>query len=130
MSDNWGHKPGESMKMDQSDQQSALCKLSDIGVAGKEVRVNTDAGVHWLMIFHREDRLTAWQNACPHQGRALNWAPDKFLFSEEGLLVCCHHGATFDLANGRCSDGPCKGAQLKAVEVVVNDGEVFLKVNQ
>lgn len=112
--------------MDQNEKSASLCKLSDIGDTGKEVRVDSDDGIQWLMIFHRQGKLTAWQNACPHQGRALNWAPDKFLFSEDDLLVCCHHGATFDLTDGRCTDGPCKGAQLKPVEVSVRDGEVCL----
>lgn len=110
----------------QNDQPAALCKLSDIGDAGKEVRINLDNRVQWLMLFHRDGNLTAWRNACPHQGRALNWAPDKFLFSDDGLLVCCHHGATFDLSDGRCTDGPCKGSALTSVAVSTRDDEVFL----
>ncbi len=114
------------MKMSPSEHQAELCKLSDIGPAGKEVRVNLGGGINWLMIFNRDGQLSAWRNVCPHQGRALNWAPDKFLFSEHGLLVCCHHGATFDLSDGRCTDGPCKGAELKAVPVTIRDDRVYL----
>jgi len=37
-----------------------------------------------------------------------------------------HEGATFGLGDGRCVAGPCVGAHLRAVPVVVRDGEVFL----
>lgn len=103
-----------------------LCALSDIGESGKEVRIEGDAGPQWLMIFHRDGALTAWRNVCPHQGRALNWAPDRFLFSPEGLLVCAHHGASFELPGGECLAGPCRGARLTPVAVRVDDGRVYL----
>lgn len=116
--------------MDQRNHLTPLCKLADIGDTGKEVRLDSDSGIHWLMLFYRDRNLTAWRNACPHQGRALNWAPDKFLFSENGLLVCCHHGASFQLSDGHCVDGPCKGAQLTPVPVRIEDDQIFLETDQ
>jgi len=107
-----------------------LCALSDVGEGGKEVRIEGEAGPQWLMLFHRNGALTAWRNVCPHQGRALNWAPDRFLFSPDGLLVCSHHGASFDLAGGECVAGPCKGAQLAPLAIEVEDGQVYLQESQ
>lgn len=112
--------------MDQSENNTPLCKLSDIGESGREVRVQGADGMQWLMLFLRDGELTAWRNVCPHQGRSLNFAPDKFLFSDKGHLVCCHHGASFDLSDGSCIEGPCKGALLTPVEVTINSGEVCL----
>lgn len=103
-----------------------LCALSEIGEKGKEVCVDGPEGRRWLMVFHRGGRLTAWRNVCPHQGRSLNWAPDQFLFSPEGLLVCSHHGASFELPGGRCVAGPCVGARLTMVPVTVEDGWVLI----
>lgn len=103
-----------------------LCRLSEIGETGKELRIEGTGGPQWLMLFYRDGTLTAWRNVCPHQGRALNWAPDRFLFSPDGLLVCAHHGASFSLPAGDCISGPCQGARLTAVAVTVKDGEVHL----
>ena len=112
--------------MVQDDNTTPLCRLSEIGESGKEVRMTSDSGVQWLMLFVRGGKLSAWRNVCPHQGRSLNFAPDKFLFSDQGNLVCCHHGASFDLADGRCIEGPCKGASLTSVEVRCEGDEIFL----
>jgi len=112
--------------VDRKQHAHALCALSDIGERGSEISIETETGPQWLMVFFREGRLTAWRNVCPHQGRALNWAPNEFLFSPEGLLVCSHHGASFELEDGQCVAGPCKGDRLTAVDVRLEDGWVYL----
>jgi nitrite reductase/ring-hydroxylating ferredoxin subunit len=78
------------------------------------------------MLFSQNGNILAFHNSCPHQGRNLNWAPDRFLISPEGLLVCAHHGASFELPSGECLEGPCRGAHLKAVGISVRDGEIWL----
>lgn len=112
--------------MNGQHSNESLCALADIGESGKEVRIDGEGGPQWLMLFHREGELTAWRNVCPHQGRALNWAPGQFLFTDTGLLVCTHHGASFSLPAGECVSGPCQGAKLTAVPVTVKDGRVYL----
>lgn len=112
--------------MDQSNNKAFLCRVSEIGETGKEVRLKSDEGMQWLMLFVRDGALTAWRNVCPHQGRSLNFAPDKFLFSDRGYLVCCHHGASFDLSSGTCVDGPCKGAMLTPIDVEIDGDEISI----
>ena len=112
--------------MEEKQNAEALCAVSDVGEHGREICIETETGPQWLMVFFRHGRLTAWRNVCPHQGRALNWAPDEFLFSPDGLLVCSHHGASFELGEGQCVAGPCKGDWLTRVEVQVEDGWVYL----
>ena len=58
----------------------------------------------------------AWLNSCPHQGSRLDYAPGKFLI-HKGQLVCAAHGATFELSEGLCVGGPCRGEHLTRVEV-------------
>ena len=70
--------------------------------------------------------VRAFLNVCPHAGRRLDWAPGKFLRSKEGQLVCAAHGASFDLANGECTAGPCRGERLRSVDVHCVDGDVRL----
>lgn len=116
--------------MPEPDPNAPLCAEIDIGEEGKEVRLEGETGPEWVMLFRRDGRLSAWRNVCPHQGRALNWAPDRFLFSDKGQLVCAHHGAAFELEQGRCVGGPCLGAYLTPVPVTVRDGKVYLQAPQ
>ena len=104
-----------------------VCRVEDINPeSGKEVNVNTGSSMLWLMLFVRDGEVLAFHNRCPHQGRALNFAPDKFLFTPDGQLMCSHHGAAFKLPEGRCTAGPCKNSLLESVPVTVTDGVVFI----
>lgn len=62
------------------------------------------------------DFLRGWVNACPHEGRRLDYAPGKFLIDKQNL-VCAAHGASFRLADGFCTGGPCRGESLRPVLV-------------
>jgi len=95
---------------------------------GREIRIDGESP-SWLMLFKREQVVVAYYNSCPHLGRALNWGPDEFLFTPDGLLVCPHHGATFDVhREGLCMDGPCPGAYLSSVAIQIQDGKVFAEL--
>jgi nitrite reductase/ring-hydroxylating ferredoxin subunit len=98
--------------------------LPDGGLLEVEAEID---GVAESLILHRDgDRVRAWLNICPHAGRRLDWAPGKFLLSKEGLLVCAAHGASFELREGVCVGGPCRGDSLRTVAVAVAGGEVRL----
>jgi nitrite reductase/ring-hydroxylating ferredoxin subunit len=102
----------------------ALSQIADGGFAEAEAVIDGDAE---SLILHRDgDTVRAWLNVCPHAGRRLDWAPGQFLKSRDGHLVCAVHGASFELGNGDCVAGPCRGESLRAVAVVVRDGEVRL----
>ncbi len=103
-----------------------LCKIAEIDENGKEVTVAADSTVSYIMLFQHAGSVRAFLNVCPHQGRALNWAPDRFLFSPDKLLVCAHHGASFELDTGVCLEGPCQGASLRIVKIRLEDGSVWL----
>lgn len=98
--------------------------LPDGGLLEVEAEVGGSAE---SLILHRDgDRVRAWLNICPHAGRRLDWAPGKFLLSKDGLLVCAAHGASFELREGGCVAGPCRGDALRKVAVTVLDGSVSL----
>ena len=103
---------------------AALADLPDGALAEREIRIGDERE---SLILHRAgDSVRAWLNVCPHAGRRLDWAPGEFLRTKQGELVCAVHGATFELGAGRCVAGPCLGAHLRAVPLVVRDGEVRL----
>lgn len=101
----------------------ALDAIEDGGLLEIEATVEGDAE---SLVVHRDgERVRAWFNVCPHAGRRLDWAPGQFLRSQ-GLLVCAAHGASFELAEGACVAGPCRGESLRAVALDVRDGSVYL----
>lgn len=103
---------------------AALADLPDGGLL--EVEAELD-GIAESLILHRHGgSVRAWLNICPHAGRRLDWAPGKFLTSKDGLLVCAAHGASFELREGTCVGGPCRGDSLRAVAVEVVNGDVRL----
>lgn len=83
------------------------------------------AGDDSLILVRFGDAVHGYHNICPHAGRALNWAPGRFLLNA-GELVCAAHGASFTLATGACTGGPCRGSSLKPVALAVRDGGVHL----
>ena len=97
----------------------SLIRLADWPPEGlSETEVAIDGEPQSLVLLRRGDELKAWLNICPHAGRRLDWAPGKFLV-DKGRLVCAAHGASFDLGNGECVAGPCRGASLTPVAVAV-----------
>ena len=101
-----------------------LDRLPDGGFAEVEAVIDGDA--ESLVLYRDGEAVRAWLNICPHAGRRLDWAPGQFLKSREGLLVCAAHGASFQLADGVCVAGPCRGEALRPVTVDVRDGAVWL----
>ncbi|MDX1459460.1 MAG: Rieske (2Fe-2S) protein [Xanthomonadales bacterium] len=103
-----------------------LCRVEEVPEGqGREFRLEWEGRPRYIAVFNRAAGFRAFVNACPHQGRSLNWAPDEFLFTDEGRLVCAHHGACFDLDTGACVSGPCPGASLTPVELVEKDGALY-----
>lgn len=111
----------------RTSQDGVLAPVSAIpegGLAEAEGRV--DGSVESLILHRDGDAVRAWLNVCPHAGRRLDWAPGEFLRSKNGFLVCAVHGAEFELGEGLCVGGPCRGDHLRAVAVEVRDGVVRL----
>jgi len=77
------------------------------------------------VLTRTDGEITGWLNRCMHFQHIRidkgSGAPKR-----NGELVCANHGAMFDDDTGECTYGPCEGAFLDDVEVVVRDGTVFL----
>jgi nitrite reductase/ring-hydroxylating ferredoxin subunit len=97
--------------------------LENLQITG--VNADIDGENENILVYRDGDHISAYYNICPHAGRRLDYAPGKFLM-QDGDLVCAAHGASFRLDTGQCVAGPCKGASLKAVPIVLLDGDVCL----
>jgi nitrite reductase/ring-hydroxylating ferredoxin subunit len=114
--------PGESVNaslIQRADLPESRPIAIDVAIAGETESI----------IVHRVgNRIDAWLNICPHQGRRLDYAPGKFLI-DRGRLVCAAHGAVFELPEGRCVAGPCLGSHLRRV-LVEDVGEDALRATR
>ena len=100
-----------------------IADLPDDGLASIEVRFADETLP--LMVGCRSGEWVAYLNICPHQGRMLNYAPNRFLLKED-QVICAAHGAVFNLDDGLCTAGPCKGSALRPVPVEVRSGVVHV----
>ncbi len=109
-----------------SSQYEPVCAFSDLPEDGAiEVRLSSRPPL-FAIVLRRGEAVHAFENVCPHAGRPLNWAPDRFLFTPEGHLVCAVHGASFVATTGEAVAGPCVGASLKRLSARVEAGQVYV----
>lgn len=88
--------------------------------SAKEFVLEQDA----FLIYFKE-HCYAYENSCPHMRANLNWQDEQF-FSFDGLyLECSLHGALFEPTTGACIRGPCVGANLKKINIVIENGVVY-----
>ena len=80
-----------------------------------------------LLVYRRDDSVYAYINSCPHAGVPLEWNHDQFMSLDGVSLQCGTHGAQFEPASGLCTHGPCKGARLHKVEIILENGIVYLQ---
>ncbi len=69
--------------------------------------------------------VAAFRNYCQHW-TDVRLDKDDGAFVRNGEVFCQKHGATFEADSGYCNFGPCEGAVLEGVDVVVEDGSVYL----
>lgn len=94
-----------------------------------EHSLTTENGLLSVIIKRTSESLTAFINACPHQGRRMEYATNQFLETEDGLLICPAHGATFNSLTGVCLSGPCMGQSLKKLPAHIEDKYVFVSIS-
>jgi nitrite reductase/ring-hydroxylating ferredoxin subunit len=75
-----------------------------------------------ILILNTDNRLSAYRNACPHQGLPLDGA----MFDAQSCeLTCQWHGFKFVATTGECLTAP--QAQLEAFPLRVQDGYVWVR---
>jgi nitrite reductase/ring-hydroxylating ferredoxin subunit len=99
--------------------------LDDPGSRGYIV-INSDGQKLEIFVVRRDTQITAWVNQCPHKGMPLEWQPDEFLDDEGEHIICATHGALFDIQNGGCLSGPCRGQGLKPVAIERIGKDIYL----
>jgi Fe-S cluster biogenesis protein NfuA/nitrite reductase/ring-hydroxylating ferredoxin subunit len=75
------------------------------------------------IVVNLDGRLTAYVNACAHEGLPLDAA---LLDTTAGTLTCPWHGFCYDAADGECMSAP--GARLEQLPLRVDDAYVWVRV--
>ena len=109
------------------DTERVLCRLDDL--ADRPCRGFRVGDGPWPLsgfLVRKGNAVHAYLNRCPHARHPLNIRPDEFLTPDRSLIVCCSHGALFELDTGYCVDGPCAGDSLVRIPVELLSGYVLL----
>jgi len=69
--------------------------------------------------------VEAWVNRCTHEDQRL-YREDVGAVVRDGGIVCPKHGSVFDACSGGCDNGPAADTTLFAVEIAVENGQVYL----
>ena len=106
--------------------ERALCRLDEIpDHAGRGFVALLDGRQHSIFLIRRGPNIYAYYNVCPHKGLNLDWQKDQFMDSEGEHIHCSNHDALFRIEDGYCIAGPCRGARLRSLPVVVTaDGKI------
>ncbi len=119
-------EPSTTAPSSRSSSKQSLAAVSAVPDGGAlEVTALIDGEPTSILMLRTGAEVRAFHNVCPHAGRALNWAPGRFLI-ESGLLICAAHGASFVIPNGYCVAGPCRGSSLQALPISIEDDQVHL----
>lgn len=105
-----------------------LGPLADIADgAARGFRLSLKTGRFDGVVVRTGDTVTGYVDLCPHAGVSLAAAPDDYIVHQvsTGTLIACRwHGALFEVADGACISGPCKGQRLAAWPVAVVRGTI------
>jgi len=96
------------------------------GGLGVRFRVMIDGVTASAFAVRYRDQVYAYLNRCAHKLVELDWEEGRFFDREGQYLVCATHGARYKPENGVCMSGPCPGTALAPLEVIEENGEVFL----
>jgi nitrite reductase/ring-hydroxylating ferredoxin subunit len=105
-----------------------LCSLDEVPDGGARVIDASDAGKP-VIVVRRGAKVWAYVNRCPHFSVPLNYEPGLVHCYRSQVLMCAHHSAMFRFEDGRCIEGPCAGASLDAVPVVVDEDSLAVKIS-
>ncbi|BDZ74523.1 hypothetical protein GCM10025856_22420 [Methylophaga marina] len=83
-------------------------ELKEYQTRGFNIELEDDKTLDCFLL-KQDGEVRAYLNFCPHLGIPLNWQPDQFMSLEGTHIQCSTHGALFQLEDGYCFSGPCRG---------------------
>ncbi|MBH1971831.1 Rieske 2Fe-2S domain-containing protein [Moraxellaceae bacterium AER2_44_116] len=100
-----------------------LCTLADI--PDNDARGFRSARGE-VIVARQGMSVHGYLNSCPHLGIGINFQPNVFMDFTQRYLLCANHGALFRVEDGFCFRGPCQGQSLKKVQLLIENGIIWL----
>ncbi len=101
-----------------------LCALTDI--PDGQARAFAHDEQQSLLVVRRGLQAWAYINRCPHAGVPLEWQENRFMSLDGTQLQCSLHGALFNVHDGFCTWGPCRGRSLTPLALSIENGQIHL----
>ncbi len=106
-----------------------LCRFDQLrDPGGREFTFGVPPYAFEMFVVRKGAAVFGYLNDCPHNRSPLNWVPDQFLDPSRTHIQCSTHGAQFNIEDGLCIWGPCKGGSLTKVPVKIENGDVIVAV--
>lgn len=104
-----------------------LIRVDDIPLWGHRFAYENNGFEEEAILLRLTDgSIKAYKNECKHLPMKLDERDPHDIWDSSGeLLTCSSHGALYRPDDGECVAGPCQGAVLEAVPIVVKDGSVY-----
>lgn len=100
---------------------TVLCTLAELDQTGtRGFTFREESKLFMMFVVRTGDGAVAFVNSCPHMGTPLNFLEHRFLSADGTRLQCATHGAQFEPETGLCVHGPCLGARLKRIPVIID----------
>lgn len=77
------------------------------------------------LLLNHEGEFFAYANRCCHIQLSLDWVDNHFFSADKRYLICANHGATYEPSTGECVWGPCFGACLEVVPLVISKEKIL-----
>lgn len=77
------------------------------------------------LLLNHEGEFFAYVNRCCHLQLSLDWVDNHFFSADKCYLICANHGATYEPTTGECVWGPCFGAFLEVVPLVISKEKIL-----
>ena len=118
----------ESMKQTEGAARTYLCAADFLepGHLGFRFEVSRDGQTLPAFVIRHSYGVSAFLNRCGHRGLELDWSLGEFFDQESRWLICATHGALYDPATGTCKSGPCNGTGLTPLDVIEEEGAIYL----
>lgn len=107
--------------------RTVVCRLDELGDPDSRGVTVTHGGQQYdAFVVRQGEQVFGYLNSCPHTGGPLDWVPDQFLNLDRDYIQCATHDALFQLSDGECIAGPCRGDRLTAVPIQIEAGDVVM----
>ena len=106
-----------------------LCRIGDVVVGDARAFDSVDRRLNptGLFVVRRGTQAYCYVNDCPHLHITLDFVPGRFMNKDASLIQCSNHSARFEIENGKCVWGPCRGDALTSLPIEIVNGTVILE---